>query len=361
MRNHPTYSNSVRNGGSVWPCASGLPGQSGAREYVSLSARFSDRQSARRYWGSAKSALASVILLCCLISTVRMSAQETLALTTKADSLREAGDLPGAIAVYRQGYELDAADFTNTYNLACSYALLNNRDSAFYFLEEALPADSTVLMLRDPDLVYLYEDPRYQELAEKQIQKVEAVHGPYENLELARRLWRMFQTDQAFYYQAQLASEEMGRMNPLSPALWHLKHRINEQNQEELVAVIEKQGWPKRSAVGGTAASAAFLVIQHADYELQKRFLPMIEAACEAEEASWSSYALMYDRIQVREDKPQKYGSQVRFNSEKDSYEPFPILEPEYVNQRRAEVGLGPLEAYLERWDIEWDVAQKEK
>lgn len=343
-----------RNGRLGWPC----PPE--AQEYIGPAVRFSVRQSAWRNWARAKSALATFVLLGCLFSASRMAAQEPLALTAMADSLREAGDLPGAIALYRQGYEQDAANFTNTYNLACSYALLNNRDSAFYFLEQALPADSTVLMMRDPDLVYLYEDERYEELAEKQIKKVEAVNGPYENLELARRLWRMFQTDQAFYYQVQLASEEMGRYNPISPALWHLKHRINDQNQKELVAILEEQGWPERSAVGGTAASAAFLVIQHADYELQKRFLPMIEAACEEGEASWSSYALMYDRIQVREDKPQKYGSQVRFNAETNNYEPFPILEPEYVNQRRAEVGLGPIEAYLARWDIEWEVPQKE-
>lgn len=284
-----------------------------------------------------------------------------MAVTQQADSLRQAGDLTEAIALYRQGYEQDADDFTNTYNLACAYALLNNRDSAFYFLGQAMPADSTVLMMRDPDLVFLYDDDRYQALVEKQMEKVKAAHGAYQKPELARTLWRMMQTDQAFYAHNQVAEGKLGRRNMMSPAIWNLKHRINEENQKALIEVIEKQGWPLRSEVGGTAASAAFLVIQHADYELQKRYLPMIEAACEEGEASWSSYALMYDRIQTREEKPQKYGSQVRFNAETESYEPFPILEPEYVNQRRAEVGLGPIEDYLGRWGIEWEVPQEEK
>lgn len=284
-----------------------------------------------------------------------------MAVTLQADSLRQAGDLTEAITLYRQGFEQDASDFNNTYNLACSYALLNNRDSAFYFLEQALPTDSTVLMMRDPDLVFLYDDDRYQDLADKQMEKVEAAHGKYENPELARTLWRMVQTDQAFYAHTRVAEGKLGRRNIMTPAIWNLKHRINEENQKALITIIEENGWPLRSEVGGTAASAAFLVIQHADYELQKRYLPMIEAACENGEASWSSYALMYDRIQTREDKPQKYGSQVRFNPETESYEPFPILEPEYVNQRRAEVGLGAIEDYLDRWDIEWSVPQKEK
>lgn len=294
--------------------------------------------------------------------TICGQAQEKqMPVTVKADSLRQAGDLTDAIALYRQGYEQDADDFTNTYNMVCAYALLNNRDSAFYFLEQALPSDSTVLMMRDPDLVFLYEDDRYQALAEKQMEKVEAAHGKYQKPELARTLWRMMQTDQAFYGHTRVAEAKLGRRNLMTPAIWELKHRINEENQEALVKIIEENGWPLRSQVGGTAASAAFLVIQHADYELQKRYLPMIEAACKEGEASWSSYALMYDRIQTREDKPQKYGSQVRFNPETETYEPFPILEPEYVNQRRAEVGLGPIENYLSRWDIDWEVEQKMK
>ncbi|MCI4650407.1 MAG: hypothetical protein MRY85_19465, partial [Phaeodactylibacter sp.] len=62
--------------------------------------------------------------------TICAQAQEKqMPVTVKADSLRQAGDLTEAIALYRQGYEQDADDFTNTYNMACAYALLNNRDS----------------------------------------------------------------------------------------------------------------------------------------------------------------------------------------------------------------------------------------
>jgi hypothetical protein len=39
----------------------------------------------------------------------------------------------------------------------------------------------------------------------------------------------------------------------------------------------------------------------------------------------------------------------------------YEILEPEFVNQRRKGVGLGPLEDYVKRWGIDWNVEQKEK
>ena len=124
--------------------------------------------------------------------------------------------------------------------------------------------------------------------------------------------------------------------------------------------IIAENGWPKKSEVKGSAAQAAFLVIQHADLELQQKYLPLLKEACEAGEADWSGYALMYDRVEMREGRPQLFGSQVTFNKETGNYEPYAIKEPEYVNKRRKEVGLGPIEEYLGHWNIEWQVEQKE-
>ena len=59
--------------------------------------------------------------------------------------------------------------------------------------------------------------------------------------------------------------------------------------------------------------------------------------------------------------KPQRYGSQTRANPETGVQEVYPVEDPEYVNQRRAAVGLGPIEPYLERFGIEWTVPQQER
>jgi hypothetical protein len=38
---------------------------------------------------------------------------------------------------------------------------------------------------------------------------------------------------------------------------------------------------------------------------------------------------------------------------------PYPILDSEHVDQRRAKIGLGPLGPYLkEKFDIDWQVPQ---
>ena len=71
--------------------------------------------------------------------------------------------------------------------------------------------------------------------------------------------------------------------------------------------------------------------------------------------------ALMEDRILMGEGEPQIYGSQLRGSGPNGEFELWKIKDPEYVNQRRAEVGLGPLEEYVARWGVEFNVPQKQK
>lgn len=51
--------------------------------------------------------------------------------------------------------------------------------------------------------------------------------------------------------------------------------------------------------------------------------------------------AFLEDRLLTMEDKPQIYGTQ--FRNIGNGFEPFPIEDPEHVDERRARVGLGTL------------------
>lgn len=286
--------------------------------------------------------------------------QDVNLLKSRADSLLQAGDVAECILLYRQVLDSGPENQSSSYNLACAYALSWKQDSAFHFLNLALERDTTVRVLTDPDLLGLVEDDRWAAIEDQQVAKVEAKYGAYPNQELARELWRMSMKDQAYYYHLKVAENKGGRTSPLVYALWDLKGKINQENEERLEAIIAEHGWPKVSEVKGAAAQAAFLIIQHADLEKQKKYIGLLKAACEQGEADWPGYALMYDRIEMREGRPQLYGSQIRFNKDTQQYEPHEILDPEYVNKRRSEVGLGPIEEYLSRWDIKWAVEQRE-
>jgi hypothetical protein len=124
---------------------------------------------------------------------------------------------------------------------------------------------------------------------------------------------------------------------------------VDAENTAWIEQVLDARGWPERSAVGEEGATAAFLLVQHADEHpgLQRRALPLCAAAVAAGEADPSHLALLTDRVRLRDELPQLYGTQVRVVNGEAA--PFEIENPERVDERRAAMGLEPLEDYLER------------
>lgn len=130
------------------------------------------------------------------------------------------------------------------------------------------------------------------------------------------------------------------------------------QNQIKLFQLLDQYGWPTASSVTEHAAACAALIVNHATYEIRKKYFPMLEKAFKAGEAQPLRYAKMRDRLLVEEGKEQLHGTQWRFS--KGKRVPHPIQSPQLVDKRRAEIGLGPLKEYLkERFDIDWNVEQK--
>lgn len=103
------------------------------------------------------------------------------------------------------------------------------------------------------------------------------------------------------------------------------------------------------------------LLIQHAPLETQEKYLPLLRESVKAGESKGSRLALLEDRILMRNEKPQIYGSQIKRDSPQREIYVYPVKDPEYVNQRRAAIGLGPIEAYIAHCRLKWDIPQKEK
>jgi len=273
---------------------------------------------------------------------------------SKAEELRASGDLKGAIAERQARFSENPHDYDNAYRLAALFSLDRKRDSAFYYLDYALRGDTSVQVLSDPDFYFLVEDARWNDLEARQIEKVEAKYGSYPFPDRSKKLWRMSMKDQAYYYHIEVAEKQLPKGSPVLRALWDLKEKLNAENLRELEAMIEAHGWPTLSDVKGSAAQAAFLIIQHADLEVQEKYLPFLKAAVEKNEADPGALALLTDRIRIRKDQPQLYGSQVRRNPETGAFEPFPIEDEAHVDARRKAVGLPPLAEYLAHWGIEY-------
>jgi len=127
------------------------------------------------------------------------------------------------------------------------------------------------------------------------------------------------------------------------------------RNLEVVVSLIEQCGMPTLREVNKEQLSAVWLALQHAPPPWQSKYIPLLEQLAEQGDLDWSIIALMKDRALMYEGKPQVYGTQI---SNGQLYE---LEDPAYVDQRRAEVGLGPLEKYLQRYGLTFDVEQKER
>ena len=98
--------------------------------------------------------------------------------------------------------------------------------------------------------------------------------------------------------------------------------------------------------VGDDGAQAAWLLVQHADGDVafQRRCLSLMEALVDTGAVFAGNVAYLTDRVLVNEGKPQIYATQFRTVDGKS--EPLPMIEPDRVDQRRATMGLQPLNEY---------------
>lgn len=125
-------------------------------------------------------------------------------------------------------------------------------------------------------------------------------------------------------------------------------------NLLRVTAIIDSAGWLSAEEVGAKASQALFLVLQHADRQpaVQARYLPIMREAVAEGRARPRELAMLEDRVAVNSGRPQLYGSQIGWKDGR----PFmqPIADEARVNERRAAVGLEPLERYAERFGLQW-------
>jgi hypothetical protein len=141
----------------------------------------------------------------------------------------------------------------------------------------------------------------------------------------------------------------------LSPELNTKWKEIDEENTKKMKHIISQIGWPTVSKVGKEPSHNAWLLVQHADHDLdfQKECLALMQEAPKGE-VDLGDVAYLEDRIRVNTNQKQIYGTQFQEtmggvnNKEVLAYRPKPIEDEDHVNERRALIGLEALEEYTE-------------
>lgn len=282
------------------------------------------------------------------------------------DDYRKEGELQKAVEAYTMEFFKNPKNSENTYKLASTYALsFSYKDSVYRYLDIALKEDNRLWVLADNDFIALKDDDRWKTIEEQQLKKYQANERQLQNPEYAKKLLRLIMKDQSMDYQIDQARKHYMKKGSLPHWYYpieHLKRQFTNGNFENMENLIKKYGWPTYSSVGELAADAPLLIINHHEKdEIRIKYLEKIKQACFNKEGSCMEYAKIQDRILVNQGKEQIYGMQFMYDKNRKLI-PFPIQNPEYVDERRLKIGLEPIKKYLKRKiNYDWTIEQKKK
>jgi hypothetical protein len=109
---------------------------------------------------------------------------------------------------------------------------------------------------------------------------------------------------------------------------------------------VKRNGWPRRSQYGDTAAKSAWLILQHSQsLDFQEEMLPTLEELAVTGEVRRQDVALLADRVMSDRGKPQRYGSQFGLKDGKLVLKP--VVNLDSLDAWRATVGLPPMAEYV--------------
>lgn len=159
------------------------------------------------------------------------------------------------------------------------------------------------------------------------------------DLQLKEQLEEMLERDQHDRIQWSQSSAQNPQDLQRNEILRQIAWNTDSINLVAISDILSRMGFPRRDKVGDFASLTTWMVFQHSDLDHQKQFLPQLEEAVAQGIIPPMYLAALQDRIDVREGRPQKYGTQISGDGTL-----CPLLDASRVNEWRKEVGLPPIE-----------------
>ncbi len=302
------------------------------------------------------------LLLMFLLTCSFSFGQDYKSIISEAESFYTDKHYENSISKYKEAFKINNNNAEDLYNAGCSAALGGEIDLAFEWLNMALENGWTNInhIKTDSDLNALHENNKWNPLLTKMQQEFEKKEAKFDK-NLRAQLLTIFDDDQQIRHQYISAQKEFGFESKQVDSLAKIMIVNDSLNLIKITEILDEHGWVGPDKVGGQANQTLFLVIQHSDLTTQQKYLPMMREAVKINDASASSLALLEDRVALGEGKRQIYGSQIGRDVETNKYYVLPLEDPDNVDKRRTEVGLGPLAKYVKNWDIFWDVEEYKK
>lgn len=286
-------------------------------------------------------------------------------LIKEAWNLYETKDYKHSAEKYSEAFVAlgNKGNISDRYNAACSWALAKEIDSSFvqlFRIAEKGNYSNYGHITTDTDLDILHSDKRWSKILDKVKANKEKAEA---NLDkpLVAILDTIYQEDQGLRRQISEIEEKYGRDSDEMKAHWKTIAEKDSINLIKIQKILDERGWLGPDIIGNQGNTTLFLVIQHSEQAVQEKYLPMMREAVEKGNARPSSLALLEDRVALGQGKKQIYGSQIGRNPETGEFYVSPLQDPDNVDKRRSEVGLGTLQDYLSHWNITWDVEKYKK
>lgn len=226
---------------------------------------------------------------------------------------------------------------TMRWDEASCEALGGQADAAFAALDHALAAGlhERDQIEKDTDLAPLHADPRWSGFIAKVAAAENAILAAIAQPKLREELHALVETDQAARF-AWIKDKDNAEIKAKVEAIDHA-------STARLHEIIATYGWPGKKLVGKDGAHDAWLLVQHADkdLELQKQCLALMQPMVATNEVTAIDVAYLDDRVAIAEHRLQIYGTQFGPDGE-----PQPMVDPANIDARRKAVGLGTMAEY---------------
>ncbi|MFT5618487.1 MAG: hypothetical protein ACI85I_001722, partial [Arenicella sp.] len=163
---------------------------------------------------------------------------------------------------------------------------------------------------------------------------------------LKKQLKQIAIEDQTLRFLLPDAIEKFGNGSEETNYVWSLIHRQDSICEYKIGQIVNEYGWLGKSKVGDEANQAIWLIVQHAELPTQEKFLPLLESSVAKGESEGWHLAFLQDRILMRKNEKQIYGTQSLWDKTINKNRIYPIRDRKNVNKLRKELGLESIEEY---------------
>ncbi len=291
-----------------------------------------------------------LFILTMLVAQTCLWGQDYMGAITQAQDLDNANKPIEALAAYQKALEIDAIDGEDWYNAARLAAKTGHKTWAFQYLHRATQQCFTDIdhLKSHPSFLPLQSDRRWKPLLHAMQQKLNQT-----DTVLRQQLIDIQQIDQNGHIHVREINRKYGYDSDSAKiAIQQLQHQ-DSLNLIQVTTILDKYGWLGADQIGAWATQGLYLVIQHSNLPVRKKYLPLFQATVQRKQAHKANLAHLEDRIAVEEGRRQEYGTQAYRDSITLRLHLYPIAEPKSVDKRRAKMGLEPLSVYLKASGIE--------